>query len=84
MTAVFTELRRVLRVGGQVAFEVGEVRAGTVRLEESVIRCALAAGLETVLVLINSQRFTKTANCWGVSNNSKGTNSNRIVLLRKP
>jgi hypothetical protein len=84
MTAVFAELRRVLKVGGHVAFEVGEVRAGTVRLEESVIKCAMAAGLETVLVLINSQRFTKTANCWGVSNNSKGTNSNRIVLLRKP
>jgi hypothetical protein len=84
MTAVFTELCRVLKTGGHVAFEVGEVRAGTVRLEESVIKCALTAGLETVLVLINSQMFTKTANCWGVSNNSKGTNSNRIVLLRKP
>jgi hypothetical protein len=84
MTAVFAELRRVLKVGGYVAFEVGEVRAGTVRLEESVITCATAAGLETVLVLINSQKFTKTANCWGVSNNSKGTNSNRVVLLRKP
>jgi hypothetical protein len=84
MTAVFAELRRVLKVGAHVAFEVGEVRAGTVRLEESVIKCAMAAGLETVLVLINSQKFTKTANCWGVSNNAKGTNSNRIVLLRKP
>jgi hypothetical protein len=83
MTRVFQEMRRVLRPGGHVAFEVGEVRAGTVRLEESVVRCASAAGLEPVLILINSQRFTKTANCWGVSNNSKGTNSNRIVLLRK-
>ena len=43
-----------------------------------------AAGLEPVLVLINDQKFTKTANCWGVSNNAKGTNSNRIVLLRRP
>jgi hypothetical protein len=34
--------------------------------------------------LINSQQFTKTANCWGVTNNSKGTNTNRIVLLQKP
>jgi hypothetical protein len=84
MTAVFGELRRALKAGGHVAFEVGEVRAGTVRLEESVVKCALAAGLETVLVLINSQRFTKTANCWGVSNNTKGTNSNRIVVLRRP
>jgi hypothetical protein len=84
MTAVFGELRRVLRPGGHVAFEVGEVRSGTVRLEESVVKCAHAAGLETVLVLINTQKFTKTANCWGVTNNSLGTNSNRIVLLQKP
>jgi hypothetical protein len=84
MTEVFRELRRVLRAGAHVAFEVGEVRAGTVRLEESVIKCAAGAGLDTELVLINAQKFTKTANCWGVSNNSKGTNSNRIALLRKP
>ncbi len=82
MTAVFREMRRVLKPGGHVAFEVGEVRAGTVKLEESVVKCAAAAGLEPVLVLINSQSFTKTANCWGVANNSMGTNSNRIVLLR--
>ena len=28
--------------------------------------------------------FTKTANCWGVTNNRKGTNTNRVVLFRKP
>jgi hypothetical protein len=83
ITRVFQELRRVLRPGGYVAFEVGEVRGGTVRLEESVIACAAASGLTPVLVLVNAQEFTKTANCWGVSNNTKGTNSNRIVLLRK-
>jgi hypothetical protein len=37
-----------------------------------------------MLVVINDQRFTKTANCWGVDNNSKGTNTNRIVVFRKP
>ena len=36
-----------------------------------------------MLVLINDQKFTKTANCWGVDNMSKGTNTNRIVLFRK-
>jgi len=36
-----------------------------------------------LLVLINEQEFTKTANCWGVDNNAKGTNSNRIVVMRK-
>ncbi len=29
-------------------------------------------------------RPTCTANIWGVSNNSLGTNTNRIVLFRKP
>jgi hypothetical protein len=83
MTAVFRELGRVLKVGGYVAFEVGEVRKGTVRLEEVVLRCGREAGLEAELVLINDQEFTKTANCWGVNNNSRGTNTNRIVLFRK-
>jgi hypothetical protein len=35
------------------------------------------------LVLINDQQFTKTANCWGVDNMAKGTNTNRIVLFRR-
>jgi hypothetical protein len=78
------ELRRVLRPGGHVAFEVGEVRGGALRLEEIVVPAGVAAGLEPVLVLLNAQRFTKTANCWGVTNNSKGTNTNRVVVLRKP
>ena len=84
MRRVFRELHRVLRPGGYVAFEVGEVAANTVRLEEAVLPCGLAAGFEAVLVLINDQKFTKTANCWGVSNNDKGTNSNRVVVFRKP
>jgi hypothetical protein len=84
MTRVFLELRRVLKRGACVAFEVGEVKSGTVRLEDAVIPGAMAAGLEPVFVLINAQSFTKTANLWGVANNRVGTNTNRIVLLRKP
>ena len=83
MTAVFKELARVLRPGGHVAFEVGEVRGGTIKLEEAVLPCGVAAGLEPLLVVINAQAFTKTANCWGISNNAKGTNTNRIVVFRK-
>ncbi len=83
MTSVFHELHRVLKSGGHVAFEVGEVHGGKIKLEETVLPCGIAVGLEPVLVLINDQKFTKTANCWGVDNMSKGTNTNRIVLFRK-
>jgi SAM-dependent methyltransferase len=83
MTEVFRELHRVLKPGGHIAFEVGEIHAGKTRLEEAVLPCGVAAGLEPVLVLINDQQFTKTANCWGVDNMAKGTNTNRIVLFRR-
>jgi DNA methylase len=83
MTEVFRELARVLQPGGHIAFEVGEVRNGKVKLEEAVLPCGVAAGLTPLIVIINAQQFTKTANCWGISNNAKGTNSNRIVVFRK-
>ena len=83
MTEVFRELARILRPGGHVAFEVGEVRGGKVKLEEAVVPCGVEAGLVPVVALINDQKFTKTANCWGVDNNAKGTNTNRIVVLSK-
>jgi hypothetical protein len=83
VVSTLTELKRVLRPNGHVAFEVGEVRGGALRLEEIVIPAGIAAGLEPVLVLVNAQHFTKTANCWGVTNNSKGTNTNRVVVFLK-
>ncbi len=83
MTNVFRELHRVLKIGGHIAFEVGEIRGGKVKLEEATLPCGIAAGLKAELILINDQEFTKTANCWGVNNNSKGTNSNRIVVFKK-
>lgn len=84
MAEVMLELHRVTRSGGWVAFEVGEVRGGKVKLDEQVLPLGQAAGFVAEGVLINQQQFTKTANLWGVKNNASGTNSNRIVLLRKP
>ena len=83
MTRTFQELHRVLQPGGRVAFEAGEVRNGTILLETLVVPAASHAGLTPVMVMINDQKFTKTANCWGVDNLKKGTNTNRIVLLEK-
>jgi hypothetical protein len=84
MRIVFKELGRVLSKGGHIAFEVGEVHRGKLKMEELVLPAAKSAGLEPVLVLINAQDFTKTSNCWGVTNQISGTNTNRVVLLRKP
>ena len=84
MQAVFHELYRITKAGGIVAFEVGEVRNGKVKLEEVVIPLGLAAGFDCDAILINQQEFTKTANIWGVNNNTSGTNSNRIAIFRKP
>jgi hypothetical protein len=84
ITEVFHELHRVLKKGGHIAFEVGEVHGGKTRLEEAVLPCGASTGLEPLLILINDQKFTKTANCWGIDNMSKGTNTNRVVVFRKP
>ena len=83
MTDVLAELHRILKHGGRIAFEVGEVRNGTVFLENAIVKASLDVGLVPEMLMINAQHFTKTANCWGVSNNKKGTNSNRIVILKR-
>ena len=80
---VFTELARVVRHGGHVAFEVGEVRNGAVLLEHAVAEAVAGLPFEISGVLVNTQDFTKTSNCWGVSNNRRGVNTNRIVLARR-
>ncbi len=78
-----SELARVVMPGGHVAFEVGEVRNGTVLLERLVWEAAEGLPFDRLFVMVNQQAFTKTANCWGVRNNAKGTNTNRIVVLRR-
>jgi len=80
---VMQEQARLVRSGGYVAFEVGEVRNGSVLLEQLVWQAAEGLPFERLGVMVNRQQFTKTANCWGVINGSKGTNTNRIVLLQR-
>ena len=83
MGQVFTELYRITKNSGYVAFEVGEVRKGKVRLDEHIVPLGIGAGFQPLGILINLQNFTKTANIWGVNNNTLGTNTNRIVIFKK-
>jgi SAM-dependent methyltransferase len=83
MAGVFAELYRVTAPGGHVAFEVGEVRRGTVPLDEYVAPLGEEAGFRCRAIFINRSRFTKTSHIWGVENHARGTNTNRIVLFRK-
>lgn len=80
----FREFDRVLMRGGHAAIEVGEVNRGRTALEQSIVRLGGGVGWLLLDVLIQSTQFTKTAHCWGVTNNERGTNSNRVVLFRKP
>ena len=79
----FVEFARVVRPSGHIAFEVGDVRKGSIRLEWYVAKAVVGLPFETLGVLVNDQMFTKTSNCWGVTNNIGGTNTNRIVVLRR-
>lgn len=83
MGNVFEELFRITKPGGWVAFEVGEVRNGKVRLDEHVVPLGIDAGFDCAGVVINEQHFTKTSNIWGIENRKKGTNTNRIVVFQK-
>jgi len=82
MTDVLCDLKRIVIPGGYIAFEVGEIKGGEILLEENVLRCGVRAGLEPIIIMINQQDFTKTANAWGVTNSKKGTNTHRIVLFK--
>ena len=84
MGKIFEELFRITSPNGWVAFEVGEVKNRTVNLDEHVVPLGIRVGFECHGILVNLQEFTKTANIWGVRNMKGGTNTNRIVLFRKP
>ena len=77
------ELCRVVKPGGTICYEVGEVRNATIKLEDLVYAAIRDAQLpvEVIGVLVNQQDFTKTSNAWGVTNNRRGTNTNRVVMM---
>lgn len=83
MSDVFKELYRVTKPGGYVAFEVGEVKNGNIKLDTEVVKIATANDFVHEQTFINTQNFTKTSNIWGIKNNQNGTNTNRIVVLKK-
>ena len=83
MGGVFNELYRITKKNGIVAFEVGEIRKGKVKLDEHIVPIGLQAGFKCEGIIINLQNFTNTANIWGIKNNQFGTNTNRIVIFRK-
>jgi len=86
---VLHEMLRVLKPRSYAVVEVGEVEnAGqTIFLDEVVARAAEAVSTPSKRfiveeVLVNQQSFTKLANCFNVDNNQKGTNTNRLVVLK--
>ena len=81
--AVLGNVAAVTKRGGLFAFEVGEIRRGALLLDRVVADVARDTPWEPVCIVINAQAFTKTSNAWGVANNRGGTNTNRIVLLRR-
>ncbi|MBE0409892.1 MAG: site-specific DNA-methyltransferase [Anaerolineales bacterium] len=83
MQEVFLDLYRVTKIGGWVAFEVGEVRKGKIKLDEYIAPVGEKAGFNLFGIIINKQNFTKTSNIWGINNNEAGTNTNRIVVFYK-
>ena len=82
--AVLRNVAALTRRGGLFAFEVGEIRRGALLLDRVVTGVARETSWEPVCIVVNAQTFTKTSNTWGVANNRGGTNTNRIVLLRRP
>lgn len=81
------EMIRIIKPGGRIVIEVGEVqyRRQIIYLEE-VIANIVWKYFKNVYVdeiFINTQKFTKLSNCWNIENNTKGTNSNRCIVLKK-
>jgi len=83
MMEAIQEMRRVVKYGGHIAIEVGEVKKGQIKMEELVIEAGIRCGIKPSEIYINMQNFTKTSHCRGIENNKAGTNTNRIVVFQK-
>ncbi len=89
MEAVMCEMGRVLKKKAHAVIEVGEVSIGWKKqnLEENLLERlplkVVGGVLQAKEIFINRQNFTKLSNCWSVTNNSKGTNTNRCLVLQK-
>lgn len=77
------ELVRVVKPGGYVALEVGEIRNGSVDLAALVWKAATGLPCDRIGVIVHDADFTKASRIFGVMNREKGTNTNRIVILRR-
>ena len=77
------EQMRIVRPGGYIAMEVGEIHKGTVHLERLVWNAAKGLPCHRIGVIMNQQDFTKSAHSAGITNGKRGTNSNRIVVLQR-
>lgn len=83
-------LHRVLKKDGLLAMEVGEVKyqGNILNLDEILVNltCSKKYNMDQFRVkeiFVQSQQFTKLANCFRVKNNELGTNTHRIVLMEK-
>lgn len=90
ISATLAELHRVLKKDGLLAMEVGEVKhqGQILNLDEILVNltCSKKHNMNHFRVkeiFIQSQQFTKLANCFRVKNNELGTNTHRIVLMEK-
>ncbi|MCB1157654.1 MAG: site-specific DNA-methyltransferase [Leptospiraceae bacterium] len=81
--ATLKECSRVMKKKALFVIEVGEVKKGKemINLDELVIQASKNTNMNWVKTYINSQSFTKLSNCWNVSNNKLGTNTNRCVVF---
>jgi DNA modification methylase len=83
MFQCFSSLSKRIKPGGFLAIEVGDIKwkGKTLLLEEWLL--TIEIGMQPLYLFINDTPFTKTANIYGVTNNKKGTNTNRVLIYKK-